>query len=131
MNQNFEAVRLHYAASTRGDLAGMMEPVTPTTRWTEMAGFPYAGTYIGPAAIIEGVFKRIGADWNGFSFNLESLHDAGTTITGIGQYQGTSKATGKAMSARVVHVWTMAEGKVVAFEQFADTALVARALSPT
>lgn len=43
-------------------------------------------------------------------------------------YRGTFKATGKAMQARTSHVWRLDNGKIVAFEQFTDTALVARAM---
>ena len=128
MSKNYDVISAHYAASDCGDLAGMMAPITAETRWMEMAGFPYAGTYIGPQAIIDGVFKRIGADWEGYSFKLQSLHDANGTIIGVGTYGGVFRATGKTMSARVVHVWTMKDGKAESFEQFTDTKLVADAM---
>ncbi|TGR72815.1 DUF4440 domain-containing protein, partial [Mesorhizobium sp. M2D.F.Ca.ET.223.01.1.1] len=63
-NKNYDAIKAHYAGSDAKDLAAMMAPVTESTAWTEMAGFPYAGTYIGPDAVIAGVFKRIGEDWD-------------------------------------------------------------------
>jgi ketosteroid isomerase-like protein len=107
----------------------MMAPITGQTTWTEMAGFPYAGTYVGPEAIVAGVFKRIGEEWNDYAFSLESLIDGGSTIVGIGTYAGAYKKTGKAMRARVVHVWDMDDGKVVRFEQFTDTKLVADAIT--
>jgi ketosteroid isomerase-like protein len=44
MNMNYEAIKAHYAASDRKDVAAMMAPITKQTVWTEMAGFPYAGT---------------------------------------------------------------------------------------
>lgn len=128
MSKNYDAIAAHYAASDRGDLAGMLAPLTAETRWTEMAGFPYAGTYVGPQGVIDGVFKRIGADWEGYALKLQSLHDAGDSIIGIGTYSGVFKATGKLMTARVVHVWSMQDGKVISFEQFTDTKLVADAM---
>jgi ketosteroid isomerase-like protein len=127
MNRNYEAIKAHYAGSDAGDLAAMMAPVTDRTAWTEMAGFPYAGTYVGPDAIIAGVFKRIGEEWDGYALKLEKLVDGGTTIVGIGTYSGVYRKTGKAMSARVVHVWEMEDGKALSFEQFTDTRLVAAA----
>ncbi|MCC8961318.1 nuclear transport factor 2 family protein [Bradyrhizobium sp. Pear76] len=125
---NYDAIKAHYAGSDRGDLAAMMAPITGETRWTEMAGFPYAGTYVGADAIIAGVFQRIGQEWTGYTFTLERLIDGGTTIVGVGTYSGHYKPTGKAMSARVVHVWDVDEGRVVRFEQFTDTRLVADAM---
>ncbi|QND68866.1 nuclear transport factor 2 family protein [Mesorhizobium loti] len=129
MSRNYEIIKAHYAGSDAKDLAAMMAPVTDKTAWIEMAGFPYAGTYVGPDAIISGVFKRIGEDWDGYALKLERLIDGDTTIVGIGTYSGIYKKTGKAMSARVVHVWDMEDGKAVRFEQFTDTKLVAAAMS--
>ncbi|WP_144223544.1 nuclear transport factor 2 family protein [Mesorhizobium amorphae] len=127
MSKNYEAIKAHYAGSDKKDLAAMMAPITDRTAWTEMAGFPYAGTYVGTVAIIEGVFKRIGDEWEGYTFTLERLVDGGSTILGIGTYSGTYKRTGKPMKARVVHVWDVEDGKVLRFEQFTDTKLVAQA----
>jgi uncharacterized protein len=129
MTINFNAVKAHYEASDRKDIDGMMAPITSQTSWTEMAGFPYAGTYVGKDAILAGVFARIGEDWEGFSFTLERLLDAGNDVIGIGNYNGKCKSTNKNMIARVVHVWSMKDGKVEAFEQFADTALVNQAMT--
>jgi len=129
VNRNYEAIKAHYAASDRKDVEGMMAPVTSETRWTEMAGFPYAGTYVGPEAIVAGVFKRIGEEWDGYDFSLEALVDGGATIGGIGNYSARYKTTGKTMTARVVHVWDMEDGRVVRFEQFTDTRRVAEALA--
>lgn len=124
MNGSFEAVGAHYEASARGDLDGMLAPLTAASEWIEMAGSTYAGTYVGTEAIVAGVFARIGADWDGFAFTLERLVDGGATVVAIGAYSGTYKKTGRKMSARVVHVWDMDGGKAVRFEQFADTALI-------
>lgn len=128
MSKNFDAIRSHYAGSDTKDLDAMMAPITDATAWTEMAGFPYAGTYVGRDAIIAGVFARIGAEWEGYTFTLERLVDGGATIVGIGTYSGKYRKTCKAMTARVVHVWSMEDGKVVTFEQFTDTKLVAEAI---
>jgi uncharacterized protein len=129
MSKNYEVIKAHYAGSDAKDLEAMMAPVTKHTAWIEMAGFPYAGTYVGRDAIIDGVFKRIGAEWNGYEFRLERLVDGGATIIGVGTYSGVYKKTGKKMSARVVHVWDLEDGKVKRFEQFTDTRLVAEALT--
>ncbi len=124
MSKDFDAVAAHYAASERGDLDGMLAPITETTEWVEMAGSSYAGTYIGRAAIVEGVFARIGAEWDGFGFALERLVDGGDAIVAIGNYHGTFKATGRAVNPRVVHVWTMEDGHATRFEQFCDSRIL-------
>ncbi len=128
MSKNYDAIKAHYAGSDRKDLAAMMAPITAQSAWTEMAGFPYAGTYVGRDAILAGVFKRIGDEWDGYTFTLEKLVDGDTTVVGIGNYTGTYRKTGKKMAVRVTHVWDMDDGKVVRFEQFTDTKLVAEAI---
>ncbi|MEJ2804020.1 nuclear transport factor 2 family protein [Comamonadaceae bacterium PP-2] len=128
MTTPIDIVRAHYAASAQGHLDEMMAHVSPQVRWTEMAGFPCAGTWIGPQAVVDNVFAVLGRDWVGYRFELESLIDGGMHVVGIGSYQGTYRATGKAMQARVVHVWTLKDQQIVAFEQFTDTHLVHRAM---
>ena len=129
MPSNYEIIRAHYAASDRGDLEGMLAPLAPDARWTEMAGFPYGGTYIGPDEVRRGVFERIAADWDGYTAAITELVDGGDTIVGLGTYSGTHKASGRSFEARVAHVWRLRDGRVVAFEQFTDTARVAEALA--
>jgi uncharacterized protein len=129
MRNNLDIVRDHYAASARGDIQAMMADVSPEVRWTEMTGFPCAGTWVGPQAVIDNVFAVLGAQWDGYRFELERLVDGGDNVIGIGTYHGTFRATGKAMQARVAHIWRLEGAKVVAFEQFTDTLLVRQAMS--
>ena len=128
MMSNIDIVRAHYAASAQGNLDVMMAHVSPQVRWTEMAGFPCAGTWVGPQAVAENVFAVLGRDWIGYRFELQSLIDAGEHIVGVGSYHGTYRATGKDMQARVAHIWHLQNGKIVAFEQFTDTLLVRQAM---
>jgi ketosteroid isomerase-like protein len=126
---NIDIVRAHYAASTQGNVEVMMANVSPQVRWTEMAGFPCAGTWVGPQAVVDNVFAVLGRDWNGYRFELQNLIDGGDQVVGMGTYHGTYGATGKEMQARVAHVWKLQDGKIVAFEQFTDTLLVHQAMS--
>lgn len=117
----------HYAASQRGDLAGMLADVDEHTAWTEMAGFPTAGTWVGRGQIVEQVFKPVGAAWEQFAFHLERLIDGGDTVVAVGGYSAVHRASGKPMQVRTVHVWEVADGRIRRFEQFTDTLLVQRA----
>ena len=119
----------HYAASARKDLDGMVAPFASDIEWTEMAGFPYAGTYRGIDAIREQVFKRLGAEWTDYQAIPEQLVVSGDHVIAFGTYTGTFTATGKPMRARFVHHWTVREGQVVRFEQFTDTHLVRAAMA--
>jgi uncharacterized protein len=128
MRTPYQIVADHYAASARRDLPGMLADLADDVQWTEMAGFPCAGTYTGAQQIVDNVFAVLGRDWEGFGFTLERLINGGDTVVALGDYRATHKQTGKAMHARVAHVWQVAEGKVRRFEQFTDTLLVAQAM---
>ncbi|WP_106751770.1 nuclear transport factor 2 family protein [Pannonibacter carbonis] len=129
MRTPYQIIKDHYAASDRGDLEGMVADLAPDAAWTEMDGFPCRGTHVGREAIIREVFMRLGAEFDGYTFRLERLLDAGSSVVGIGDYTGTCKATGKPFHARVTHVWDVENGKVVRFEQFTDTLRVAECMN--
>ena len=125
---NVDILKSHYAASARKDIDAMVAPFDPHVEWTEMAGFPYAGTYHGPEGVKENVFFRIGAEWDGYDALPDAFIDGGDTVAVTGLYQGTYKATGKFMQARFVLVWTFQDGRAVKFEQFTDTLKVREAM---
>lgn len=122
---NLDIITAHYAASARGDLASMLAPLSADVRWTESAGSPYAGIYIGADAVRDGVIQRIGAEWDAFALVIDVVLDNGDTIVGVGTYSGINKKTRKPFEARVVHIWELDGGQVVAFEQITDTLMIA------
>jgi ketosteroid isomerase-like protein len=128
MSDNREVIRAVYAAFARGDVPAVLEALAPEVQWTEAEGFPYAGTYRGPGAVLECVFMRLGTEWDGFAARPAELVCEGGTVVAIGEYSGTYKATGKRFVAPFVHVWKLQGGKVVTFTQHTDTAVVQRAL---
>lgn len=97
--------------------------------WIEAAGFPYAGTYVGLDQIRSGVFSRLANEWVGYRFEPEDYLAQGDKVIAYGTYHGINRATGKAMSARVAHLWKLTDGKIVAFEQFVDSQPVVDAAS--
>jgi len=130
MPSALDIIRAHYAASDKGDIDGMMAPLAPNAQWTEMAGFPYGGTYVGPDAVRANVFEKINAEWDGYRAELTEFVADDQHVVAVGTYSGTYKATGRPFTARVAHYWTLEHGKVVRFEQFTDTRLVAEATGP-
>lgn len=129
MRTNLDIVSDHYTASAHQDLGAMMADVAADVQWTEMAGFPCAGTWIGPEQVINHVFKVLDSEWIGYKFELEQLLDADYRIVGVGLYSGTYGKTGKSMTARATHIWRLKDGKIVQFEQFTDTLLVSQAMN--
>lgn len=128
MSQNVDALRALYDAFAVGDIPAVLAALDANIEWTDAEGFPYGGTYRGPDAILQGVFMRLGAEWDGYSAVPSDFVDGGEKVVAIGMYSGTYKATGKAFRAPFAHLWEFRNGKAVRFEQFTDTVLVQEAL---
>lgn len=128
MSTNTDVIRGAYAAFARADIAGVLGILAPTVSWTEAAGFPYSGTYVGPEAILSGVFMRLATEWEGFAATPEHFVAQADTVVALGTYSGRYRATGKSFKAPFAHVWTLDGGKVVRFFQHTDTVLVRQAM---
>ncbi len=128
MTNHSDAITNLYKAFARGDVPAVLAAFSPTIRWTEAEGFPYGGTYIGPDAVLQNVFAKLGSEWDGYSAVPHELIASGDTVVALGEYSGRYKATGKSFKAPFVHVWKFAGEQVVSFRQHTDTAVVQRAL---
>jgi len=125
---NIDSIKQVYQAFAKGDVPTVLGALSPEIDWTEAEGFPYAGTYHGPRAVLEGVFMRLGSEWNGFAAIPDEFIDGGDTVVVLGKYSGTYKKTGKSFQANFAHVWKLQDGKAIRFIQYVDTLLVHRAL---
>jgi ketosteroid isomerase-like protein len=124
---NAEIVQSFYSRVGSGDLPGGLALVAPECTWAEMESFAPAAVYVGPDAVRDEIFARIGSQWDGFGLAVDHLVADRDTVVGIGTYSGTNKETGKSFEARVVHVFRVRDGMIVAFEQFTDTLAIAAA----
>jgi len=113
-----------YQAIAAGDGAVISGLLSPSLVWIEAEGGPYAdrNPYNGPGAVFEGVFGRIGAEFRGFAATPVSLHASGDKVFAQGRYTGTNIATGEALDAQFVHVFTVSNGQITGFQQYTDTA---------
>ncbi|HXR40573.1 MAG TPA: nuclear transport factor 2 family protein [Terracidiphilus sp.] len=127
---NLGCIQSLYAAFARGDGPAVLAGMDPAIVWNEAEGFPYAdrNPYIGPAAVAEGVFFRIATEWDNFQAVPVEFLDAGDTIIATGRYRATNKATHIPLDAQFAHFWRLRDGKVIAFQQYTDTAQAARAV---
>jgi uncharacterized protein len=96
--------------------------------WTEMAGFPLAGTYRTPTTVTTNVMEALGRDWDGWTAHDDTYVADGENVVVLARYTATNKATGRDINARVAHHFVVRGGKIVRFEQFVDTALVRAAM---
>jgi ketosteroid isomerase-like protein len=117
-------VRRQYLASAAGDLEALRSTLAPDVEWTEMAGFPLAGTYRTPEGVTANVMERLAAEWDGWAAHDDSYVVDGENVVVLARYTATNRATGKPLAVRVAHHFVVRGGLIVRFEQFVDTALV-------
>lgn len=124
-----QIVRATYEAFGRGDIPAVLSNWRPDIVWIEPEGSPYAGTYTGPQAVVDGIFADLAVTWTGFTVTPDEYIDAGDTVVVLGHFTGAYAATGKSFRARFAHILRTRDGLVTAFESVADTKLLADAMS--
>lgn len=120
-----------YNAFANGDIENVLATFDPNIVWNEAENFPYAdgNPYVGGEAIVNGVFARIGAEWDNFHLTDLNFHDMSNNMVFVtGRYQGTYKKNGATLDVQMAHLWTLNNGKVVSFQQYADTKGVAKTI---
>ena len=121
---NKEIVQGLYQSFANGDVPGVTAAFDKDIAWTEADGFPLAGTYVGPQAVVENVFMRLSEFSDNWAVIVDRFIADGDTVVADGQYAWNHKETGEPCTVRMAHIWTLADGKVTCFLQHVDTAMV-------
>jgi ketosteroid isomerase-like protein len=114
-----EIVSALYEALASGETDRVAAAIADTD-WEEAEGMPYGGRYRGAEEIFQNVFGRIAADVQNFSARPDELLPAGEDrVLAVGRYRGTGKHGD--LDAAFAHLWTVRDGRIVKFVQYADT----------
>jgi uncharacterized protein len=120
---NKEIMEAACASFAKGDVPAVLAAMDPKIEWTEAEGWPlYNGTFVGPQAIVDGVFMRVGEIGDNFSVNIAQLVAEGDTVVALGTYSWNTKGSGAPAEVKLAHVWTLENGKIIRFQQHVDTA---------
>jgi hypothetical protein len=121
--ENVESIRGIYEAFGKGDVPAVLGQMDQGIEWREAENFIYAdrNPYVGPQAVLEGVFMRLGSEWDDFTVTPEEWLDAGNHVVVLGTYTGRHKESGREVRAQFAHVWGVRAGRVVRFQQYTDT----------
>jgi ketosteroid isomerase-like protein len=114
-----------YDAFGRGDIPAVLGAMSPDIKWFEAEGNPYTPSgeaFVGPDAVLNGLFMKLATDWNGFAVHPKSFYGAGDSVIVEARYSGRYNATGKSIDAQVCHIWDVKDGRVTRFQQYTDTA---------
>jgi ketosteroid isomerase-like protein len=127
---NVEFVRGLYEAFAAGDVPKVLASMSEDIEWYEAEGNPWCPgrAFVGPQQVVDGVFARISTETEGFEVIPERFLSDGDQVVMIGPYRGTGIAPGKLLDVQALHIWTVRDAKVAAFQQFADTRQLADVL---
>jgi steroid delta-isomerase-like uncharacterized protein len=121
---NVSVVSELYANFSKGDVPAVLAAMDQNVVWNEAEGNALAdgNPYKGPDAVLKGVFERVLAGFPNFTLNDIVLHNMeNDQVLATLRYKGTMKSTGKDLNAQAAHLWTLEDGKIIAFQQYVDT----------
>ena len=121
---NVALVTKIYDAFSQGDIETVLAGLTDDVEWNEAENFiyHYGDPLIGKDAVVEGVFAKLGSEWEYWNLVDKSIRNVGDdAVLVTGRYQAKNKATGRLLDAQFAHVWTMRDTLASKFQQYTDT----------
>ena len=121
---NTEIVKGAYAAFQRGDIASVVATLDDNVEWEAVIGtegfVPTAGLRRGRDGVA-GFFQQLNEAVAFELFEPREFIAEGDQVAVVGRYKGSAKPTGKPFDAEWVMIFTMRNGKVVKFREYADS----------
>lgn len=122
--QNTKVVQDAYAAFGRGDVQGILDRLDEGIVWKGVYGaaahVPTSGERRGKAQVAE-FFKQVGDTVHFSRFEPQEFVAMGNKVVALGHYTANITGGGR-FDADFAMVFTLRDGKVVAFQEFTDSA---------
>jgi len=131
--QNIGVVQNGYAAFGRGDIPGLLSMLDDKVEWKTpgTADLPTAGTRRGQAEVAE-FFGKVNELFEFEVFEPQSFMADGDRVVVLGTNRYKVKGgSGTSLTEDWCHIFTIKGGKIVAFQEFLDTAPFAAELKTT
>jgi ketosteroid isomerase-like protein len=112
-------------------MPGVFDTLAPDVVWRLVgrpADVPYAGEFRGHAGT-QKFFEGLGGAIDILEFGPSEIIEGGDKIVALGREQSRVKATGRTYETDWVHVFHVKDGKIVKFQEFMDTATMAKAFA--
>lgn len=119
-----EHIKKLYNAFAEGDVETVLAGFTEDIQWNEAENFIYSdgNPYVGGAAVAEGVFQRLGGEWEYWNLENAQFFNVDTNkVLVTGRYKALNKASGKELDAQFAHLWTLRDSLASSFQQYTDT----------
>ena len=122
--QNKSIVNQAYSNFKNGNINGILDLLADDVSWTlpEMEGVPFAGSRTGRDSVGE-FFQSVVSTQESLSFEPRELIAEGDRVVALGTYQWRVKSNSREFGGDFAHVFTIRDGKVVAFNEYMDTAV--------
>jgi len=121
---NLTVIQDLYDDFAKGDVPAVLAVLDANVVWNEAEGNAWAdgNPYKGPDAVLNGVFARVGSEYDYFKTVDVQLHEmSNNQVLATMRYNGKLKKNGAIIDAQAAHYWTLKDGKVTAFQQYVDT----------
>lgn len=116
-----------YEAFIKGDVQKLSVLFDPRVQARQSPLLPWGGVYQGYPGIMRLVTKFL--EHVDSRVVVDEYLEAGEQVVVIGHTRGRVRATGREYSIRLVHVWTLRDGRVMRYESYVDTAKMLEALN--
>jgi ketosteroid isomerase-like protein len=119
--QNVDVVRQVYGAFGRGDLDGILALLDPQVAWRTPGppDLPTAGMHRGVNAVRE-FFGKLSSTFEVTNFEPQDFLAQDDKVVVLGTSLERVKAAGNAIEFRWVHIFTIRNDRIVAFDERAD-----------
>jgi steroid delta-isomerase-like uncharacterized protein len=128
--ENVVIINNVYDSFTKGDIPAVLASMDANIIWNEAESNSLAdgNPYVGPDAVLQGVFSRLGEKYASFGLKDIELHDmSNNQVLATLRYDATMKHTEKTIDVQVAHLWSLKDGKIIGFQQYVDTKKLADA----
>jgi len=111
-----------------GNIDALISQVSDDVTWRlpEIDGVPFAGSRSTRAGVAD-FFRTLATDQESVRFEPREMIAQGDKVASLGSYKWKVKSTDREYECDFCHVFTIRDGKIVAFEEFTDTAVAAAA----
>jgi ketosteroid isomerase-like protein len=131
-DDSYELVHELCAVWSRGDLEAALEFIDSECRWEPSGRFIGSGsTYRGHEGVRRfwDIFREPWEDISLEPVEFTDLDDG--RVLSRTRFRGTGRASGLVTETELYVIWTVAEGKVIGYQSFADRALALEAAGVT
>ena len=125
--ENVQLVKDGYAAFARGDIQGLLTLLSEDIEWVVPgAELPLAGTYRGHDGVAN-FFQKLALESETLAFEPREFVAEGDRVLVVGWERAKVKATNRTAEVDWIMSFTVRNGKIAIFREYADTKALADA----